>query len=210
MKSTKLWAYTDKPRACVYIPWATWEKLCYADSIGEIIVRSTGDPSVLVPAIRQVIGALDSRLPVSDVVKLEDRLRDSTSRKRLYMQLLSIFAMLGLVLASVGLYGVVSYSVTQRTHEIGLRMALGARQNNVLRFVVQKGLLLIVIGLFVGLAGALAITHVLSSLLYDVTATDPWTLMAVSLLLATVGGVACYIPARRAVKIDPMEALRYE
>jgi putative ABC transport system permease protein len=164
----------------------------------------------LIKAIRGEVAALDNRLPVSDITKVEDRLRRSTVRQRLYMQLLTFFAAIGLVLAAVGIYGVISYAASRRTHEIGVRMALGAQRNNVLALVVKKGLTLILIGVAIGVAGALALTRVLKSLLYDVTATDPVTFIAVSLLLTAVGLLACYIPARRATKIDPMSALRYE
>jgi len=126
------------------------------------------------------------------------------------MQLLTIFAVIGMVLSAAGIYGLISYSVARRTHEIGIRMALGAERSDVFKLVIKKGLLLIVVGLVIGVAGALALTRVLRSLLYGVTVTDPVTFVGVSLLLMVVGLVACYIPARRATKIDPMSALRYE
>jgi putative ABC transport system permease protein len=132
------------------------------------------------------------------------------SAQRLAFILLGTFAFLALALAAVGIYGVTSYSVSQRTHEIGVRMALGARQSDVLSLVVGHGLRLGLIGVGLGVAGALVLTRFLASMLYGIRPTDPLTYLAVSLLLAAVAALASYIPARRATKVDPMEALRYE
>jgi putative ABC transport system permease protein len=201
-------SYVSEPEPARYIPYQRTGD--FTPSELEFVVRTSADPLGLIKAIRSEVHTVDSRLPVSDFITLEDRLMQSTSRQRFYMQLLTIFAVIGLIIAAAGIYGVISYSVARRTHEIGIRMALGAQRSDVFKLVIKQGLFLIVIGLVIGVAGALALTRVLKSLLYGVTATDPMTFILVSLLLTAVGLLACYIPARRATKIDPISALRYE
>jgi putative ABC transport system permease protein len=149
-------------------------------------------------------------LPLYDIATMTQLLDDQMAQTRFSTLLLGIFALLAIVLASVGIYGVISYSVAQRTHEFGIRLALGADHRALLKLVVGQGMTLVLIGVGVGLAAAMALTHLMSSLLYSVSATDPATFAVVSLLLATVALAACYIPARRAMKVDPMVALRYE
>jgi putative ABC transport system permease protein len=211
VKTIRSYSYAHDAGPRFYLPYQTMANLGRAmPTDSEFVVRSAGDPLSLIKAIRGEIAALDSRLPVTGFTTLEDRLRSSTARQRLYMRLLTAFAVMGLVLTAVGIYGVISYSVAQRTHEVGIRMALGAPRSNVLKLMIKRGLSLIAAGLVIGTGGALALTRVLGSFLYDVNATDPATFVLVGLLLAAVGLLACYIPARRATKIDPMAALRYE
>ena len=154
--------------------------------------------------------AIDPDQPVANVKTMEEWLTTSVAAPRYRTALLGLFALVALVLASTGIYGVMSYSVAQRTHEIGVRMALGARQLDVLKLVVRQGMSLVVIGVGLGLAGAIALTRLMASLLFGVTAKDPVTFVAVATLLALVAFIACYIPARRATKVDPLVALRYE
>jgi putative ABC transport system permease protein len=164
----------------------------------------------LLPAIRQRIAALDAELPVTDVALLEERVAGSIRQQRFAMLLLAIFAGTALALSVVGLYGVMSYLVAQRTREFGIRMAFGAKLRDMLKLIVGQGMKLVLIGLVLGVAGSLALTKVVSGLLFNVRATDPGTFVAVCSLLAAVGAVACYLPARRAARVDPMTALRTE
>ena len=175
-----------------------------------LVVKTAGDASGLAGAVRNEVRALDKDLPVYNVKTLDDYLAISVAQPRFNTLLLASFAALALVLTAVGLYGVMSYSVVQRTHEIGVRIALGAQRRDVLKLVVGQGMLLALIGTGLGLLASLAATRVLASLLYEVSAADPLIYAGITLLLTTVALVACYIPARRATKVDPMIALRYE
>lgn len=172
------------------------------------VLRTSGAPESLAAAARREILAIDKDQPVSDVRTMEGWLAESTSRTRFGTLLLGGFAALALLLAAVGIYGVMSHSVVQRQGEIGVRMALGAQGGDVLRMVIRQGLGLVLVGVVLGLAGALALTRVLSSLLYGVSATDPLTFAAIALLLTAVAAIACYLPARRAANLDPLVALR--
>lgn len=176
----------------------------------KLAVRTSSDPLGFAPALRRAVMELDGEQPVSAVASMEQNLADSVATKRFSTTLLGIFAVLALLLATIGIYGVISFSVTRRTHEIGVRMALGARRADVLRMVVGQGTLLALIGVAIGLAAALALTRFIGSLLYGVQATDPLVFLGVSLLLTAVAALASYLPARRAARVDPMVALRYE
>ncbi len=173
-------------------------------------VRTTADPVQLMGTIRQQVLSADRNQPVYNVRTMEQVITESIASRRFSMMLLTIFACVALLLASVGIYGVMSYSVTQRTHEIGIRMALGASARDVLKMVVGQGMFLVLIGVGIGLVGAFVVTRVMASLLFNVSATDPLTFVGISLLLSLVALLACYLPARRATRVDPMTALRYE
>ncbi len=175
-----------------------------------ILVHAASDPHTIVSALRSQVLAIDKELPLSKVATMNDLLAEETAGQHFETTGVGLFAVLALILAGLGIYGVISYMVSQRTNEIGIRMALGAVKGDVLRMVVGQGLRLVLIGVAIGIVGALALTRFLTSLLYGVSATDPMTFVAVSLILIVVALLACYIPARRAAKVDPMVALRYE
>jgi putative ABC transport system permease protein len=175
-----------------------------------LVVRARNDPRQMAHAIEAAIHRVDPDQAVSDVQTMDEVFSDSVARPRFQVVLLLVFAGIAVLLATIGVYGVVSYSVTQRTQEIGIRVALGARAGDVSRLVLLEGLLLGGLGVAVGLAAAVAFTRVLRSLLFEVTPTDPVTLGAVACLLLVVALAAALVPARRATKVDPMVALRYE
>jgi putative ABC transport system permease protein len=175
-----------------------------------LVVRTNIEPMSLAPAVRKTVWEIDKDQPVSDITSMEAVVSDSVARQRFSMLLLGVFAVLALVLAAVGIYGVMSYSVVQRTREIGIRMALGAQRRDVLKMTVGQGLKLVGIGVAIGLAAAVILTRVMSTLLFGVSATDPTTFVSISVVLIAVAVLASYIPALRATRIDPMLALRYE
>ncbi|HEX8140376.1 MAG TPA: ABC transporter permease [Pyrinomonadaceae bacterium] len=175
-----------------------------------LVVRATSDPLPLASVIRNEVRAVDQEQPVYNVMTMQQVIDETISPKRLTMFLLAFFAFGALLLAAIGIYAVISYSVTQRTHEIGIRMALGAQPRDILRLVVRQGLVLTAIGVGLGLLGAFALTWKMTEMLSGVEATDPLTFVSISLLLALVALAACLIPARKATRVDPMVALRYE
>jgi putative ABC transport system permease protein len=176
----------------------------------DLIVRTRSNPASFAAAVRESVWSVDKDQPVSNIKTMDQVLFGTVSRERFQTLLLTIFASLALVLACVGLYGVISFAVAQRTHEIGVRMALGARGGDVLKMVLNQGMTLTLIGIALGLISAFLATRLMSAMLYEVTATDPLTFLGVAGLLIVVAFLACFVPARRATKVDPLVALRYE
>lgn len=187
-----------------------WYKQARSNATPDLVVRTEGDPKALAPTLRSVVRSLNESAVLSPVTTVEQGLSDQLSPRRFQTSLVGLFASIALVLASVGLYGVMHYSVVQRTHEIGVRMALGAQPADVLRMVIGRGVLLGIVGLVVGLPGAWWLTRLTSGLLYGVKPSDPGTFAAVSSLFIAVAALASLIPAWRAVKLDPLSALRFE
>lgn len=173
-----------------------------------LVVRAAGDPHALVAPVRRVVQSLDANAPVFGVATAEEYLARSLGSTRFNMTLLAAFAAVALVMTAVGLYGVISFSVSQSTREIGIRVALGAQARDALRLVMQQGMVLALVGVGLGLAGAYALTRVMAGLLYGVTATDPATFVGMAVLIVAVAGLACYVPARRATRVEPVIALR--
>ena len=175
-----------------------------------LAVQTTAPPETLTAAIREQVRALDLDQPITSVRTMDQLLNRTLSEAKFSLLLFGLFGALALLLAAIGIYGVMATSVTQRTHEIGLRMALGAQKGDVLRLVVRQGMTAVVAGIVTGLAFAVVLTRLMSTLLFGVTPTDPTTLALITILLGVVALLACYIPARRATKVDPLVALRYE
>lgn len=175
-----------------------------------LVIRTQADPLSLVGGIRKEVNALDPDQPIAAIRLMTEWVAMSAAGARYRTTLLGLFALLAIVLAATGLYGVMSYSVARRTQEIGVRMALGARPLDVLKLVLRQGMILTLIGVVVGLAGALALTRVMSSLLFGVTERDPITFGVVAALLIAVAFIACFVPARRATRVDPLLTLRCE
>ena len=191
------------PAAAMYFPTRESGRM-------NVVIRTQNDPLSIVGSVRKEVQAMDPDQPIAAVKPMKDWLDASVAAPRYNMTLLGLFAALAMILAATGIYGVMSYSVAQRTHEIGVRMALGAQQFDVLKLVVRQGMLLTLVGVVVGLGGAYALTRVMTSFLFGVTEKDPLTFGVVAALLMAVAFIACFVPARRATKVDPLEALRYE
>jgi len=202
---TKMYGLANPSRLEIYLPFRQ-----ETSNDMNLVVRSATDPASLVPAIRAAVAAVDKDQPVFGVETMKQLVSDSVSTRRLTLVLLGLFSALALVLAAIGIYGVMSYSVAQRTHEIGIRVAVGAQQKDVLGLVLGEGTRLVLWGVGLGVVSALGFTRLLSSLLFAVGASDPLTYVGVSVALVLVALIACYIPARRALSVDPIVALRYE
>jgi predicted permease len=195
----------SKVESNVYVPYWQWPMLT-----STLFVRTSGNPTDFAAALYREVKALNRNLPAPKVQTMNDRLSDVVAQPRFQALLLGLFGLMTLIMVSAGIYAVVSYSVTQRAHEIGVRMALGAQPHDVLWLVIGQGMKQVLIGLAIGLAGALALTRVMKGLLFGVSTTDPLTFAAIALLLSLVALPACWIPARRAARVDPMAALRCE
>ena len=206
VKDVRQFELTADPRPQMYLSYRQAAFFAPRD----LVVKTEVDPASLAATVRKTVWEIDKDQPVSNIRTMEEILLESIARQRFSMLLLAIFAGVAMILAAVGIYGVMSYSVAQRTHEIGIRMALGAQTSTVLKLAVSYGLKLVVVGVAIGLIAAFALTRVMSTLLFGVTATDPATFTLISLLLILVAAIASYIPARRATKVDPIIALRYE
>ena len=207
VKDTKYGFLREESPPTVYVPW-----LQELRGVGGVTfeVRTAGDPVTFVPAIRQAVREVDPNLPMAGVTTQVELANESLRTERLFTRLLSLFGLLALLLAAIGLYGVTAYAVSQRTKEIGIRMALGAQRYDVLKLVLSQGMMLTLIGVVIGAGGAIWLTRLMKTFLFGVSATDPATFIAIALLLAAVALLASYVPARRATKVDPLVALRYE
>jgi putative ABC transport system permease protein len=194
----------------IYVPFSQATFGFFGDWGMTLIIRAESSPQEMVARVRDEALALDAGLPLHEVGTMEQAIGDSVAERRFNMSLLAVFAFLALVLAAVGVYGVISYRTSNRTREIGIRMALGAGRSDVLRMILKEGAVVVLIGVVAGLGGAILLTRILSSLLYEVSATDPATFSGLTLALAAVAMLACAVPALRAARIDPMAALRHE
>jgi putative ABC transport system permease protein len=191
-------------------PAIYWPYSQFPVNFNAIVVRSDADPLRLVSAVKSQIWSVEKNQPLSRIATMQQVLADSLAQRRLYLVLLGVFAGAALLLAAVGIYGVMSYSVSRRTHEIGIRLALGATQAEILKLILGRGTKLALLGVTTGIVAAMALTRLMSSLLFGVSANDPATFGVVAVLITMIALTACYIPARRAMRVDPMVALRYE
>ncbi|MCI0392123.1 MAG: ABC transporter permease [Acidobacteria bacterium] len=202
--------FPHSPAAAPAFYWATMQQPLFGARQFTIAVRANADPLSLVESVRGEIRSLDKDLPLADAQTLETIAATAVAGRRLTLWLVGFFALTAMALAAIGIYSVLSYLVSQRAHEIGLRMALGAQLGDVLKLVIRQGMTLVLLGLALGLGAAFALTRLIKGLLFEVSATDPLAFALAASLLALVSLLACYIPARRATKVDPMVALRCE
>src|SRR5262249_56476419 len=214
VKDVKQNSWTDAPWNEIYVPFQQ-SRYFYAGTAGHytsmtLVIRTTVEPQSLAAAAQETVRSLDPNLPVSSVMTLEQVIADTLWQPRFNLQLIGIFAALAMTLAAIGLYGVMSYSVAQRAHEVGLRMALGAQRRDVLKLVMGQGMKLALLGVVLGLLASVVLTRLMTKLLFKVSATDFSTFALIAVLLTLVALLACWIPARRATKVDPMVALRCE
>jgi putative ABC transport system permease protein len=205
VRHIKHYGVDQDSRESIYLPFEQNNRRGYT-----LVVRTKGEPMNIVNPIRHEIALMDNELPIANIQTLMDINIDRSSGRRFFATLMGVFALTALFLAALGIYGVISYSVAQRYHEIGIRMAMGAKVSDVLWLVLKKGLSLAGIGVFVGLLGSLALNRFISSRLFGVSGFDPLTYTGVSILLIAVALLACYLPARKASKVDPMVTLRCE
>jgi putative ABC transport system permease protein len=203
VNDVKYYDFAEAPRTEVYWPYAQ-----SPDGFFSVVVRTREDPEQVAPALRSVVWSIDSATPLSEVRSMDAMVRDRLARQRFGGLLMGVFAASAVILAAIGMYGVISYWASLRVHETGIRIALGASRSDILFDIVRKGLTLMALGLCLGIAAALALSRLVSALMYGVSPRDPWTLGFVSILLLAVGLLASYIPARRSMNIDPVAALR--
>jgi putative ABC transport system permease protein len=189
-------------------PMIYWPYTQFPQNFNAFVIRSEGDPMALAASVKERIWSVEKNLPISDIATMEQVLSDSLSRRRLYTVLLGIFAGSALVLAAVGVYGVVSQSVIHRMNEIGIRVALGAQRKDILLLILGRGMGVALGGMAIGAVAAIGIARLMSAFLFGVSSTDPWAFSAVGAVLAAVALIACYVPARRAMSVDPVVALR--
>jgi putative ABC transport system permease protein len=198
-------ALEDVGEPQIYLPFSQ-----HVLSFLSFTVRTSSDPLILLPAIRENIRKMDSEIPIAKIQPMQNMVQAALAQRRFYMLLLLIFGACAVLLSAIGIYGLISYVISQRTQEFGIRMALGARQGNIVLLVLRRSLILAITGLAIGVLASLGATRVLSSLLYEVSPLDPVTFVEVSVFLLAVILLACYLPARRASKLNPLRALRYQ
>ena len=203
VKDVKYQNLTEEARGLAYFPLQQ-----FPIAVSNFVVRTSTNPQTMTPAVRRVLREVNTNLPIDDVVSLDEHVARSLVQQKLIARLASFFGLLALVLAAIGLYGVLSYSVARRRNEIGIRIALGASTFDVIKMVLRSGMTLTLLGVALGVGGAYGVTRLVKSLLFGVTSTDSATFVAVSVCLVVVALIACYIPARRATRVDPLTALR--